>query len=810
LLNKINQNQLPIPDEIKIAADGTPVRVLGAYVGNNVNQTAVWTPVLEKIDVKLKRWARSHPTQDGKRLIIGMEVGGLTQYLTRVQGMPKEIEETLNRKITKFLWDGASAMVNLETMTQPIMRGGKRVLDTKARNEAIELMKIKSYLNFGPERPRWAKVADILIAENMPKGQQGRVRDDASRCNTFLQNWTTKKKGNSNLPESLRRMLNVAEKYNVSIDPPVISQNIKREMPVWHHNGFKKDCIIQNNNQWAKCQREVHEIRTVGEMEKYVQRIPRHSGNKRCPCDKCKAARAKGCEHPGKCHKAAQKMLDSLERKWDPRHDDTPRDQDGPAEDVENGHKIQSKFNTQDDLRNEFRVFAKPGKHSPNPAIVAPQAEEEQAHETTVYLVTEAVNERFESAKAVGTVWYSEDDDRNDTYYSVGPTVTRESCGIETMTRLFQRTLPDRNLVIKTDSQFLLRTVGQSLIKLEDKGWIGVANNKELKILLANIRQRTGKTHLKRANKYDPELELAKNAAKREIEILEQPSEAPDATIPDMYCVTGARLQNTTQSLLYKGILEAREVKTRKETEHNLGMTRGTQKEISGKEPNDEKIWHSLHSKDISQRARAFIWKVIHGAYKCGKYWRNIPDCEHRGICQVCNVEESMEHILVDCKASGQEEVWKLVEELLSLRNLRWVPPSFGTAIGCCLIDYRSEDNSKSLVGANRLYRILVSESAHLIWRLRCKWRINDEANPEKIPTKKEIQTTWLNTINRRLQLDCLLTNKHKYGKKALRPSLVERTWWGVLRNQENLPENWLATTGVIVGIGERPPGRNR
>jgi len=284
-------------------------------------------------------------------------------------------------------------MVNLETMTKPITRGGKRVLDTKAWNEAIELMKVKSYLNFSPERPWWAKVADTLIAENMPKEQQGWVRDDASRCNIFLQNWTTKKKGNSNLPESLCKMLSVAKKYNISINPPVISQKIKREMPVWHHNGFKKDCIIQNNNQWAKCQQEIHNIQTVGEMEKYVQRVPWHSGNKRCPCDKCKAAKTKGCKHPGKCHKAAQKMLDSLEHKWDPRHDDTLRDQVKPAEDIENKVKIKSNFNTQDDLRNEFRVFVTPGKHSPNPAIVAPQAKEEQANETTVYLVTEAADE---------------------------------------------------------------------------------------------------------------------------------------------------------------------------------------------------------------------------------------------------------------------------------------------------------------------------------------------------------------------------------------------------------------------------------
>jgi hypothetical protein len=55
----------------------------------------------------------------------------------------------------------------------------------------------------------------------------------------------------------------------------------------------------------------------------------------------------------------------------------------------------------------------------------------------------------------------------------------------------------------------------------------------------------------------------------------------------------------------------------------------------------------SLKSKDFPCRIRAFLWKTMHGAYKCGKYWANIPTCEHRGICHACEgVEESMEHIL--------------------------------------------------------------------------------------------------------------------------------------------------------------------
>lgn len=80
-----------------------PTRVLGAFVGNKIKQLAVWTPVLEKIDSKLKNWSKSHPTQDEKCLIIGIVVGGLTQILSRVQGMTSEVESLISQKISKFL-----------------------------------------------------------------------------------------------------------------------------------------------------------------------------------------------------------------------------------------------------------------------------------------------------------------------------------------------------------------------------------------------------------------------------------------------------------------------------------------------------------------------------------------------------------------------------------------------------------------------------------------------------------------------------------------------------------------------------------
>ncbi|KIL69182.1 hypothetical protein M378DRAFT_190406 [Amanita muscaria Koide BX008] len=121
---KLNPTGAPIPREVHIAEEAEPIRILGTFVGYNTPQINVWTPILEKIDLNLERWNRGHPTQDGKRLIIGMEVGGRTQYLTRVQGMPSEIEDAISKRISKFMWGETKAPpVSMATLSNNIASG---------------------------------------------------------------------------------------------------------------------------------------------------------------------------------------------------------------------------------------------------------------------------------------------------------------------------------------------------------------------------------------------------------------------------------------------------------------------------------------------------------------------------------------------------------------------------------------------------------------------------------------------------------------------------------------------------------------
>ncbi|KAF6760767.1 hypothetical protein DFP72DRAFT_804738, partial [Ephemerocybe angulata] len=190
-----------------------------------------------------------------------MEVGGRTQYKTRVQGMPKEVEKQLERMISDFLWNGHTPGVNVETMRLPHTEGGFKILDIEARNEAIDLMKLKAYLDF-EKRPKWALIVDHLLTLNIPKSH--RVTSTGVAENMFTQTWAAaKRETESCAPAGIRKMLATAAKYGVTLDPRNPSEETKLDMPLWFHAGQNKEKRPWNNGARADCLRDNHEVHTV-------------------------------------------------------------------------------------------------------------------------------------------------------------------------------------------------------------------------------------------------------------------------------------------------------------------------------------------------------------------------------------------------------------------------------------------------------------------------------------------------------------------------------------------------------------------
>jgi ribonuclease HI len=180
-----------------------------------------------------------------------------------------------------------------------------------------------------------------------------------------------------------------------------------------------------------------------------------------------------------------------------------------------------------------------------------------------------------------------------------------------------------------------------------------------------------------------------------------------------------------------------------------------------------------------------------------GRYWSHIPECGDRAKCKDCDIEEDLEHILIKCKSPGQETIWQAAKSLWSEREPCWPEVSLGTILGCGLATFR-DDRGKLKHGTQRLYRILISESAYLIWLLRNERVISRDGAPA---TEEEIKNRWKSAINQRLQVDKTLANRPTRGKRpALAPKLVLDTWSNILDDERSLPADWLWEPRVLVG----------
>jgi hypothetical protein len=144
--------------------------------------------------------------------------------------------------------------------------------------------------------------------------------------------------------------------------------------------------------------------------------------------------------------------------------------------------------------------------------------------------------------------------------------------------------------------------------------------------------------------------------------------------------------------------------------------------------------------------------------------------------------------------------VWNLASELWSMRSNKPLPKTHGGILGCGLAMHMKE-SGKPDTGLNRPFKTTVSESTHLIWKIRCERRIAREDDPQKLHSEHGIHDSWVKAMSTRLTLDSLSTNRKKFGKKLTEAKLVLQTWEGCLLNNGELPRNWCGKEGVLVGI---------
>ena len=263
-----------------------------------------------------------------------------------------------------------------------------------------------------------------------------------------------------------------------------------------------------------------------------------------------------------------------------------------------------------------------------------------------------------------------------------------------------------------------------------------------------------------------------------------------------------------TQATTYQGIRETRKPQEpRHTTTRNLQTTRDAIHAYCGNLETDESLWKGTRNPNIRTRIQQFLYKTLHGTQKIGRFWSNITEYENRQNCTICNVTESMEHILIHCAAIPTRTIWNLARNTWPHDPDLWPDISIGTIMGCGSLAIPNANPLENAhpprrirEGKKRLLQILVSESAHLIWVLKCERVIQ-----EHIHTANETYHRWLRAINMRLTSDKITATKIKRDEKSKKK--VKSTWEHVLRKQGDLPDDWITSREVLVGRGARHAG---
>lgn len=672
---------------------------------------------------------------------------------------------------------------------------------------------------------QWSTILIGFVAQ----GYAARQCEELGGCdrgegNPLLQAWKVNVNART-LPDSLKRMMKVAYKYNVRAVPAPMTPNVRLCMPYWYHVGTKERKVSIYGDRWGKCHRDNHNIRTVGEMLYHARKLEYRQtrgpegtngclDSVDCGCIECESDRNVGCDDPPKCRRNAHKKLDNLEGIWDPRiplpafappHDE----QDTPHDSV----RLRPPLEPAQTPLDLVRIFMDESDGARASLLPHPHNHRDSEDDITVFTDGSCHNNGAANAQCGSGLWYGDGDLRNRSI-RLPPTLPQSNNAGELAAILIamQTHKRERTLRIMSDSQYSIAAAATRANEWLSRGFVGVENRELVMAIVGEALHSQAVTYFTKVKGHsglegnDGADRLANDGA------LKPNADDIDLSAADIIRRAGASLRHMTQALAYRSIRERDTVGERSRTRSMMTSIKATIEEVTGTSHTDKAVWRAMRLRKkhaLSQKFSAWAWKTTHQAYKIGPYWRDF--CVERAPCTQCDVpEETMEHILTECRCSGQEVIWELAQKAWTKTGLVWPPITLGLILGVGLLEVREGD--RVLRGRTRLLKILISESAHLAWLLRCEWRLGREQDPTKLHTPAEVERRWRKAIERRMRMDWLLTSARVYGRRALRRTEVQWTWENLtpeaaVPDPERPVSHW-----VLVGdiSRRRPPGRNR
>ncbi|KAI0047111.1 ribonuclease H-like protein, partial [Auriscalpium vulgare] len=421
----------------------------------------------------------------------------------------------------------------------------------------------------------------------------------------------------------------------------------------------------------------------------------------------------------------------------------------------------------------------------------------------TAYTDGSCLHNGKDDARCGSGVWVSAGSPHNRAFRVPGPFQSNQVGEIVAVILALQSIPHMAPLCIKSDSRYVIDGLTQHLQSWEDRGWIGVANAVFFATAAFLLRRRSAPTtftwvkgHAGDAGNEHADRLADEGARKPDPDVL-------DLSIDPAFHLSGAKLSSLSQSLAYQAIRAARDKPSRRRTTRSVYEVRAALQLSTGNLEPVPALWASCRHRDFPRNIQQFLFRALHQSYKIGAFWSSIPGYEDRAPCSACGAPaETMQHILLECDASHRALIWHLARDLWPHGNATWPDMNIGAILACGLLTPKPLANADAAAprpGHSRLLRILVAESAHLIWVLRCESTIAELTHPPGAVT-----TRWRRRIQERLLMD-----KIHASRKDRRPaaaSLVRSTWKGTLHDEDDLPPDWTSQHEVLVGIKPSNP----
>ncbi|KAI0267776.1 hypothetical protein BC834DRAFT_869859 [Gloeopeniophorella convolvens] len=619
-------------------------------------------------------------------------------------------------------------------------------------------------------------------------------------------------------------MLSTAKKHKVAFAPIRMTIQQQAALPAW----FRRDTEhlpVQSNA--AKCLLQRHNCTLIKDLLLTTRRLrpsphSPHNGTDLCDCEDCRTDRNLGCAHPNECAFEALTRLTVLPQKANPL---IPSISDGLSltrrrismnkEASRKGDAIL--FNpaipSSDNVTAGFRLFVDTTKLTQYPAqrprvngIVL------RRHPLTIYTAGSCLTEGTTTARCGSGTWASPGSHLNITVRVPGTsqsTFTGDLVAIIMALKLVPDFLP---LTIRTTSQTIVDGLTEKLESWEDRGWIAIKNANWIKLAAYLLRKRSAPTYLEVPKRDQGSPGQRESRANADEGARKEHIDDIADNIPPSFDLQGASLPHLTQANAYAGILSRQPPFHRPATNITMEIIREALLALTNRSETPETIWLHIRDKAISSKIRQFLYKAAHNTQKIGQFWIDARVHEDRAICGRCGYIESMQHLLFDCNRSPNTTIWNWAWNLWPYAYPQWPDLSLGSVLGCGSLSFpgaprrrrphgsRTDDADEtprrepSATGAKRLMTIIISETAHLIWAIRCDVQIQG-----KRLTLTEISNRWVSVLNARLTDDRLTATAAKRSKKAL--ARFKNTWEDVLAAQKDLPEDWVHNREVLVGL---------